>query len=136
MRAGDRLILATIALAIILTVLDSVSGGGVAGWANTHLSGWARTAGGWLMRIGLFVSPILLLPLLTALMGRFLSVPAGAWSFERRLIGIFDTITTTIGGAARWCSLGRPRPEWINSRRSSKPTRSRPIARKPCICEG
>ena len=106
MRAGDRLILATIALAIVLTVLDSVSGGGVAGWANTHLSGWARTAGGWLMRIGLFVSPILLLPLLTALMGRFLSVPAGAWHFERRLIGIFDTITTTIGGAARWFALG------------------------------
>lgn len=106
MRPGDRLILAAIALTLALTALDAATGGSVAGWTNAHLPGLARTAGGWLMRIGLFVSPILLLPLLTALMGRFLSVPAGAWTFERRLIAIFDTVTTTIGGAARWFALG------------------------------
>ncbi|MEA1941812.1 MAG: TRAP transporter small permease subunit [Pseudomonadota bacterium] len=106
MRPGDRLILAAMAFAIALTVLDALTGGGVAGWANAHLAGWAQTAGGWLLRIGLFVSPVLLLPLLTALMGRFLSVPEGAWNFERRAIAILDTITTTVGGAARWFALG------------------------------
>jgi len=106
MRPGDRLILAVLAIIIALTALDAATGGAIAGWANAHLAGWAQALGGWLMRIGLFVSPVLLLPLVTALMGRFLSVPAGAWNFERSLIGILDRITLTIGGAARWFALG------------------------------
>ena len=106
MRPGDRLILAVLAIIIVLTALDAATGGAIAGRANAHLAGWAQALGGWLMRIGLFISPVLLLPLLTALMGRFLSVPAGAWNFERSLIGILDRITLTIGGAARWFALG------------------------------
>ena len=65
MRPGDRLILAVLAIIIVLTALDAATGGAIAGWANTHLAGGAQALGGWLMRIGLFVSPVLLLPLVT-----------------------------------------------------------------------
>lgn len=106
MRDGDRLILVAIALAVGLTVLDAATGGGVGRWAGAHLSGWALAAGGWIARLALVLSPVLLLPLLTALAGRFVPLPAALWSFETRLVGWLDRITLTIGGAARWFALG------------------------------
>jgi TRAP-type mannitol/chloroaromatic compound transport system permease small subunit len=106
MRPGDRLILAAILFALVLGVADAATGGGVAGWANMHLPPIAAFAGGWLMRIGLFVSPLLVLPLLTGIPGRFARIPPSLWTFQRRAVAIIDTVTVTFGGAVRWFALG------------------------------
>ncbi|WP_300542929.1 TRAP transporter small permease subunit [Maricaulis sp.] len=106
MRPGDRLTLFAIGLTIGLTLLDGLTGGGVAAWAQANLAGIARTAGLWLGRAGLYLSPLLLVPLLAGLAGRFAALPTPVWSLHRRLIAIIDTVTTTVGGAARWFALG------------------------------
>lgn len=106
MQAGDRLFLAAILFAVALTGLDAATGGAVAAWSNLHLAAIAAHAGGWLMRIGLFVSPLLVLPLLTGIAGRFFPVPPTLWKFQRRAVAAIDTVTTSFGGAVRWFALG------------------------------
>ena len=106
MQYGDRLILTAIAFGIVLVLADALTSGGVAAWSGQHLPAIAQHAGGWLMRIGLFVSPLLMVPLLSGIAGRFVTLPASLWTFQRRGIDVIDTITQTIGGAVRWFALG------------------------------
>ena len=106
MRDGDRLILACLGLAVILVILDGITGGGVAGWAQSNLSGIAYTFGLWAGRIGLVLAPLALLPLFTGILGRFIKMRGLVWTLHERVIRLIETITRSIGGAARWFALG------------------------------
>jgi len=106
MRSGDRLFLVLIGLSLVLLGVDVASSGGVAAFSGAHLPGLAQTIGGWIGRIGLWLSPLLLLPLLSGIGGRFVGLPESVWSVQRRAVGVIDTITLSIGGGARWFALG------------------------------
>lgn len=106
MRDGDRLILACLGLAVVLVVLDGLTRGGVAGWAQIHLPGVAHTFGLWAGRIGLVLAPLALLPLVTGILGRLVTLPGICWTLHDTLIRGIETLTRSIGGAARWFALG------------------------------
>ena len=106
MRPGDRLIIIAVLASLGLLAIDMATGGGVASWANASLPGLAQSIGGVLGIAGLALSPLLLVPLITAFAGRFMRLPPIVWSLHRRAIAFLDTIALTIGGAARWFALG------------------------------
>lgn len=106
MRSGDRLVLAVILLVAALSLIDGLTGGDVTAWSGAHLPDLGRSAGDLLAKAGLILSPLLLLPLLTALAGRFTALPEPVWAGHRRAIAIIDKLNLTIGGAARWFALG------------------------------
>ncbi len=106
MRNGDRLFLVLIGLSLVLLGLDMASNGGVAAIAGSHLPGLAQAIGGWIGRIGVWLSPVLFIPLLSGIAGRFMGLPALVWTVQRRAIVMIDTVTLSIGGGARWFALG------------------------------
>lgn len=106
MRAGDVLLLVLIAAAILLSLIDSATGGGVSSWTQAHLFSLASAAGTALGWVGLIASPLLLIPLAAALWGRFAGLPDPAVSVLRGAIHVIDAISVTIGDAARWFALG------------------------------
>jgi TRAP-type mannitol/chloroaromatic compound transport system permease small subunit len=106
MRSGDGLILALGGAVLALTVGDIATGGSVAAWAGEHLAGQAQAIGSALGTMAQFGWPLLLIPLLAALTGRFMAQPAALTGGLRRAIAIIDTISSSIGGAARWFALG------------------------------
>jgi TRAP-type mannitol/chloroaromatic compound transport system permease small subunit len=106
MRAGDGLILVTGGAILALTVGDIATGGGVAGWAGEHLASGAQAMGGVLGTLGRYGWPLLLIPLLAGLAGRFITLPGALTGGLRRTIAVIDTVSTSMGGAARWFALG------------------------------
>lgn len=106
MRPGDTLILVLGALALVLTFIDAATGGGVAGWAQQNLAGGGQTFGGLAARFAQFAWPFLLFPLIAGIAGRFVTLPGAVSGGLRRTALSLDTISTQIGGAARWFALG------------------------------
>lgn len=106
MRPGDTLILVLGALALVLTFADGATGGGVAAWSQTHLAGGAQALGGLLGGLGQYGWPFLLFPLIAGIAGRFVAMPGGVSAALRRIALALDTVSTQIGGAARWFALG------------------------------
>ena len=106
MRKGDGLLLALIALSLGLALIDMATGGAVGRWSGTHLPGIAQAIGTWIGRIGVWLSPLLLVPLLSGVLGRFLGLPASLWSLQRSAVDLIDGLTERIAGAARWFALG------------------------------
>jgi TRAP-type mannitol/chloroaromatic compound transport system permease small subunit len=106
MRDGDRLILACLGLSLILVLLDGITGGSVAGWSQENLPGIAHMIGLWAGRIGLVLAPLVFLPLITGILGRFIKMRGLVWTLHERLIRLIETVTRSIGGAARWFALG------------------------------
>ena len=106
MQRGDGLILTAGAVVLALTVGDIATGGGVAAWAGENLAGQAQAIGGGLGMLGRFGWPLLLIPLLAALTGRFMALPSALTGGLRRAIAIIDAVSLSIGGAARWFALG------------------------------
>lgn len=105
MRPGDTLILVLSALALVLTFVDAATGGAVGSWAQNSLAGQMQAFGGVLGRLGQYGWPVLLLPLIAGLAGRFVSLPSVAETGLRRTALSLDTISLQIGGAARWFAL-------------------------------
>lgn len=106
MRAGDALLLIAIALGIVLSLIDSATGGGVSTWSQANLYRLAASAGSALGWIGLIASPLLLLPLVAAVWGRFAGLPGPLEALLRISARTIDAISTAIGDAARWFALG------------------------------
>lgn len=106
MRAGDALLLVVIVASVLLAVIDSATGGGVAAWAQANLYAHASRAGTVLGWVGLVLSPLLLLPLIAALWGRFATLPGTVEATLRAGTKIIDAVNTAIGDAARWFALG------------------------------
>jgi len=106
MRKGDGLFLLVGLVSVGLLVADMMAAGRVANWFGAHLPGVAQASGNLIGRIGLWLSPLLALPLLSGLVGRFTALPSPVWDIQRIAIGLIDTVTESISGAARWFALG------------------------------
>lgn len=106
MRQGDGFLLVLVLVGIGLSIVDGMSGGGVAGWFQANLPGIAQSIGGKLALAARYLWPILTLPLIMAVLGRFIALPSAWHSFQRGLVGVIETITGGFGGAARWFALG------------------------------
>lgn len=106
MRAGDALLLVVIAIGIALSLIDSATGGGVSAWSQANLYRLMASAGEALGWIGLVLSPLLLLPVLAALWGRFAALPEPLEALLRLATRCIDAVSTAIGDAARWFALG------------------------------
>lgn len=105
MRGGDWLIILIIAASIIVMVLDGLTDGGISAWINSSLYQTVLPVGRMLGWAGLILSPLLLLPLIGGIWGRISGLPPVLETAFRKLISVFDTISTVIGDAARWLAL-------------------------------
>lgn len=106
MRAGDVLLLAVIVAGLVVSLIDSATGGTVSAWSQANLYRLASGAASMLGWAGLVLSPLLLVPFIAALWGRFTGLPAMLEGVLRLVIGIIDAVNTAIGDAARWFALG------------------------------
>ncbi|WP_412546102.1 TRAP transporter small permease subunit [Maricaulis sp. MIT060901] len=106
MRQGDGFLLVLVLVGIGLSIVDGMTGGGVAGWFQANLPGIAQSIGGKLALAARYLWPVLTLPLIMAVLGRFIALPSVWHGFQRSLIGLIETITGALGGAARWFALG------------------------------
>ncbi|WP_323761146.1 TRAP transporter small permease subunit [Maricaulis sp.] len=106
MRKGDGLLLSVVLLSLGLLLADLVSDGRLGALLDERLPGLALTAGRRLAQLGLWISPVLLVPLVSGLTGRFLPLPSQTWSLLGAIVTRIDAITETIAGAARWFALG------------------------------
>ena len=105
MRGGDALLLLIIVISVALVIADGMTGGAIAGWIETHLYARARDAGVFLRWAGWILAPALALPLIGGLFGRFAGLPSAIESAFRKVIGLFDGVSTIVGDAARWLAL-------------------------------
>ena len=105
MRSGDWLILAVIAASALALVADALTGGAVGAVLSEHLSRAGIAAGRALALAGLVLSPLLLVPLIAAVLGRAGALPAMLERVLRRGALMIDAISETIADAARWFAL-------------------------------
>ncbi|WP_421791760.1 TRAP transporter small permease subunit [Hyphobacterium sp.] len=106
MKAGDWLLVIIVTVSLALIFADGAMSGAISGWIDINLYPLARTIGGVLGTIGPWLLPLLVLPLIAGLVGRFTGLPDPIDGLLRQLIGTADSISTTIGDAARWLALG------------------------------
>lgn len=105
MRAGDWLLFSIVAASLALIGIDGASGGAVQAALHTHLSSAGQTAGRWLLRAGLVLSPLLLLPLIAALWARISPLPDAIAALLDRSARAIDAISETLADAVRWLAL-------------------------------
>lgn len=105
MRAGDVLLLVLIAATLAGFAVDGATGGALGGWLSANLSAMGLTAGQIIGWIGLGLSPLVLLPLIGGLWGRFARLPALLEDLLRRGALAIDAISITVADAVRWSAL-------------------------------
>ena len=106
MRAGDGLLIIAIALSVAGLAIDAVSGGALGAWFQNSLYTTLSPVGAGFMLVCRLAWPLLFLPLLIALWGRFAGLPAGLRGAVTGGIKAIETVTQSFGGAARWFALG------------------------------
>jgi len=106
MRDGDLLFLIICLASFVLILMDAAMGGSIGIWIDQNLYIQASQIGSVLGLAGLVLSPLLLIPLISALLGGTFKLPGFVNKLQHRLIGWIDAITLQIGGAARWFALG------------------------------
>ncbi|MCC5995030.1 MAG: TRAP transporter small permease subunit [Oceanicaulis sp.] len=105
MRAGDALLLILLGATLAGLGADAASGGAIGAWLQANLPTLGRQAGAGLSWIGLILSPLLALPLIAGIWGRFAGLPAPASAMLRRGALAIDTVNTAIADMARWAAL-------------------------------
>ena len=105
MRAGDVLLICCLAITGAGLLIDAGSAGALGAWLTETLSGVGLTAGRLLGWIGLIASPLLLLPVIFALWGRFAGLPEAAARLLTRAALAIDAVSVTVGDAVRWSAL-------------------------------
>ena len=105
MRAGDALLLALLGATLAGLVADAASGGALGAWFQANLPALGQSAGAALGWIGLALSPLLAIPLLAGLWGRFAGLPSPIETLLRRSALTIDAVNTTIADMARWAAL-------------------------------
>jgi TRAP-type mannitol/chloroaromatic compound transport system permease small subunit len=106
MRKGDTLFLAILLGSLILVFMDAGSNGALAVWFNANLYSHASKLGTVFSLTGQWGWPVLALPLVFGIAGRFVRLPVGITRFQQQLIKRIEGFTLQIGGAARWFALG------------------------------
>ena len=105
MRAGDLLLLAILALTAAGLLIDTLTGGAFGAGLAANLSGVGLGAGRALGWIGLVLSPLLLVPVVAALWGRFGQLPGGLERVLNTGARAIDAVSTTVADAVRWAGL-------------------------------
>ena len=105
MRAGDVLLLALIAATIAGLGIDAAGSGALGDWVSTHLVSVGSLAGQALGWIGWALSPLILLPILSAFWGAAFGTPDWLAAGLRRSALAIDIVSTTIADAVRWAAL-------------------------------
>jgi len=105
MRSGDWLLLFVIAASAAGIGVDAMTGGAFGVWLRQMLPGYAQAAGQGLGWIAMTLTPVMFAPLAAGLWGRFAGLPDWSDAFLRRLSGVIDRISVTIGDMARWAAL-------------------------------
>jgi len=105
MRAGDRLLLILIAATLAGLAADAASAGAFGAWLGANLSGLGLTTGRMIGWVGLIGSPLILVPLIGGLWGRFAPLPDAFASVLERGARVIDAISVTIADAVRWSAL-------------------------------
>ncbi len=106
MRQGDGLLLTLLVLTAGLVIADGMTGGAVASWAQANVPGLAQQTGAVLGWIGAKAWPVLFLPLVLALVSKVQTLPGRSIRSVLWSIKLTESITGSIGGAARWFALG------------------------------
>ena len=105
MRAGDRLLLGVIAASLIGLAADGATDGAVGATLSSHLPGIGAFVGQTLGWAGLVLSPLILLPLIAGLWGRFASLPPSLERFLASAARAIDAVSITLADAVRWSAL-------------------------------
>ncbi|MFN3835911.1 MAG: TRAP transporter small permease subunit [Glycocaulis sp.] len=105
MRAGDWLLVTILALAGLLMLADTLTGGGVQGWIASDLSARGRELGIALGWVGWGLTPVVALPLIAALWAVFASPPSIVTHALERTCQVVDAVNRAIGDAVRWFAL-------------------------------
>lgn len=105
MRAGDLLLLAVIAATATGLVIDALSGGALGAWLSGNLGALALSAGRAMGWAALVLSPLIALPLIAGLWGRFAALPGWLEQILTRGALAIDAVSVTIADAARWAAL-------------------------------
>lgn len=106
MRKGDGLLSSVILLSLILLITDMITDGQFGALLDQGLPELAQRTGERLAQLGIWVSPVLFVPLACGLVGRFAPLPEPVWTGLANVAVRIDTITEIIAGAARWFALG------------------------------
>lgn len=105
MRTGDLILLCLIGLSVAGVLVDQATAGSIGQFLGANLSSYGAGAGtlaGWL---GWALSPLILIPLLAALWGRFASSPDWLSSVLRKSALAIDTVSITVADMVRWAAL-------------------------------
>ncbi|MCH8489605.1 MAG: TRAP transporter small permease subunit [Oceanicaulis sp.] len=105
MRAGDALLLILLGATLAGLAADAFTGGALGGWFQASLPALGQQTGAALGRAGLVLSPLLLVPLLAGVWGRFAGLPAPMERLLRRGALAIDAVSLTIADMARWAAL-------------------------------
>jgi TRAP-type mannitol/chloroaromatic compound transport system permease small subunit len=105
MRAGDILLLGLIAITGLGLILDAATGGEISTWLSANLSGLGARTGQVLGWVGWAVSPLIAIPLLAAIWGRFAGQPDGLATALKHSATSIDAVSTTIADMVRWAAL-------------------------------
>lgn len=105
MRAGDALLLVLLGATLAGLAVDTASGGSLGAWLQANLPALGQSTGAALGWIGLILSPLLAIPLLAGLWGRFAGLPAPVETLLQRGAGSIDAVNTAIADMVRWAAL-------------------------------
>lgn len=106
MTRGDRILVAIIALTVVGLVVDRMGDGVLGQWVHTHLASTGQTLGQFLGWTGWALSPLVLVPLIAALVGRFMALPGQVEALLKRAAVFIDQVSITVADMARWAALG------------------------------
>ncbi len=105
MRPGDILLVCLIGLTLTGLGLDAVSNGALGAWLPAHLPAIGARTGQALGWIGWAVSPLILVPLVSAVLGSVVGTPNWLAAGLRRGALAIDAVSTTVADAVRWAAL-------------------------------
>ncbi len=105
MRTGDVLLLVVIGLSVTGLLIDGATGGAIGVFLRSNLSEMGAVAGTGLGWIGWGLSPLILVPLIAAVWGRFMGSPEWLASGLRRSALGIDGVSTAVADMVRWAAL-------------------------------
>ncbi len=105
MRAGDALLVILMGATVAGLAADAVTGGALGAWFQANLPALGRDIGAGLGWAGLLLSPLLAVPLIAGLWGRFAPLPGAVERVLRQGARAIDAVSVTIGDMVRWAAL-------------------------------
>jgi len=105
MNSGDRVLLTGLALVAIGLAGDRITAGLVGDWIMANLSGFGAYTGQTLGWLGWMMTPLVIAPLFSGLIGRFTGLPSSFANLLERAIKITDALSMMLADMVRWAAL-------------------------------